>query len=45
MKKLRLLFETGEERIESELNIVKFMNNLRNFKIVLENSLINPEVK
>ena len=44
-KKLQQLYEVGEERIESELNIVKFMNNLRNFKIVLKNSIMDPVVR
>ena len=45
MKKLQLLYEEGGDRIESELNIVKFMNNIRNFKIVLRHSLMDPKVK
>ena len=45
MKKLQRLYEEGNDRIESELNIVKFMNNIRNFKIVLKHSLMDPKVK
>ena len=27
------------------MDIVKFMNNIRNFKIVLRNSIMDPDVK
>lgn len=35
----------GAEKIEGELNIVKIMNYLRNFKVVLKNSLLTKDVK
>ena len=44
--KFEKIYEKGQKRIDSELNIVKFMNNLRNVKILLKASLMkDPEVK
>ena len=44
-KKLQILKEKGAGKIEAELNIVKIMNYLRNFKVVLKNSLLTKDVK
>lgn len=44
-KKLQKLKEMGADKIEGELNIVKIMNYLRNFKVVLKNSLLTKDVK
>ena len=43
-KKLQILKEKGAGKIEAELNIVKIMNYLRNFKVVLKNSLMTKDV-
>lgn len=45
-KKFTKVFEKGAERIDQELNIIYFMNNLRNLKILLKNSLMkDPEIR
>ena len=44
-KKLQKLKAKGADKIETELNIVKIMNYLRNFKVVLKNSLLTKDVK
>ena len=44
-KKLQKLKTQGADKIEGELNIVKIMNYLRNFKVVLKNSLMTKDVK
>jgi hypothetical protein len=44
-KKLQKLKAQGADKIEGELNIVKIMNYLRNFKVVLKNSLLTKDVK
>ena len=44
--KFEKIYEKGQARIDHELNIVRFMNNLRNVKILLKASLMkDPEVK
>lgn len=44
--KFEKIYEKGQARIDQELNIVRFMNNLRNMKILLKASLMkDPEVK
>ena len=45
-RKYEMVFELGRDRIDSELNIIKFMNNLRNIKILLKASLMkDPEIR
>jgi hypothetical protein len=44
MKKLSKMYEIGSNKIEAQLNIVKIITNLRHMKILLKNSLMNPEV-
>ena len=44
-KKFKRLYEIGAERIESELNLVKIMKDLRNIKILMKNSLMSKRVK
>ena len=43
--KLTKLYNAGSERIESELNIVKLLNDHRNIKILLKNSLMDENTK
>ena len=42
--KLQKLYRTGEDRIESEMNIIKIMNTIRNIKIILKNSMMSSHV-
>ena len=44
-KRLDRLLEQGSKRIEGELNIVKILNDLRNLKILLKNSILTKEIK
>ena len=39
--KFKKLYEEGEDKIESELNIVKIMKTLRDMKILLKGTLMN----
>ena len=43
--KYNKLFAEGEKRIKSALNMVKIVKNLRQLKILMNNSLMSPEVK
>lgn len=40
-KKFLKIYDYGNYRITSELNIVKLMNNLRNLKILIKHSFGN----
>jgi hypothetical protein len=42
--KLSKLYQIGQNRIESELNIVKLMNSLRNLKILLRSSIMDKDI-
>lgn len=42
--KLQKMYQVGESRIESEMNIVKIMKNLRNIKIIMKNSMMSHYV-
>ena len=42
--KLTKLYETGESKIEKELDIIWIMSTLRNMKIILRNSMMSDEV-
>ena len=44
-KKLTKLYKIGANRIESEFNIVKLINNLRDLNIVLRKSVTDPQVE
>ena len=44
VRKLSKMVEIGSEKIETQLNIIKIITNLRHMKILLKNSLMNPEV-
>ena len=37
--------DLGSQKIEGELNVVKIMNDLRNLKILLKNTLLTKEIK
>jgi hypothetical protein len=39
------LYEKGQDRIDTELDIVKIMKSLRNMKILMKNSFMDGEVK
>ena len=39
------LYEKGQERIESELDIVKIIRSIRNMKVLLKNSFMDEEIK
>jgi len=39
------LYETAAFRIERETNIVKIMRNMRDTKILLQKTLMNPDAK
>ena len=39
------LYEKGQDRIDTELDIVKMMKSLRNMKILMRNSFMDEEVK
>ena len=42
---MQRLYEEGQDRIETELDLVKLMKNLRNMKVLMRNSLMNKQVK
>ena len=42
---MQKLYEEGSDRIESELNIVKFMKKIRYLNILMKNSLMTRERK
>lgn len=44
-KKLNHLFDETQSRLETELDIVKLIRNIRNSKNLLQNSLMNSEIK
>lgn len=44
-RKFKKMYETGQERLEKELNIVKILRSLRFIKILMKNSLMSPQVK
>ena len=44
-EKLKKLYEKGSEKIKTELNIVKIVKDLRNLKILIKNSLMDPQIK
>ena len=44
-RKMQRLYEEGQDRIETELDLVKLMKNLRNMKVLMRNSLMNKQVK
>ena len=39
------MIHDGKRRIEKELDIVKIMKSIRNVKILMNNSLLSPDVK
>ena len=39
------LYERGQDRIESELNIVKIMKSMRDMKILMKNSLMDNQIR
>mmetsp|Transcript_9208 Transcript_9208/g.15487 ORF Transcript_9208/g.15487 Transcript_9208/m.15487 type:complete len:175 (+) Transcript_9208:410-934(+) len=43
--KLINLYEQSVERIESELDVIKIIKGLKDLKILMKNSVLNPEVK
>ena len=43
--KLKRLFDEGERRIESELNVVKVIKSLKKLKILIKNSMMDENVK
>jgi len=43
--KLTKLYEKGEEKLEAALDVVKIIKNLRNIKILMENSMMDSIVK
>lgn len=44
-KKLVNMYEQAMEKVDDQLNIIYIIKNLRNLGIVLENSLMTPEIK
>lgn len=44
-EKFRKLYESGEERLELQLDLVKMMHNMKKLKILLKNSLMSPEIE
>lgn len=43
--KLQKLYQIGSEKIESSLDMVKIIRNLRNLEILFKNSILTPEFK
>ena len=44
-EKLQLMYEESAERIDAELDIVKMLRDLRNFKILLTNTMMDKSTK
>ena len=43
--KLQKLIDVGSDKMESELNVINIMNDLRNLKIMLKSTFMTKEVK
>ena len=39
------LYERGQDRIDTELDVVKMMKSLRDIKILLKSSIMDDEIK
>ena len=39
------LYERGQDRVESELNIVKIMKSMRDMKILMKNSFMDNQIR
>lgn len=39
------LYHQAQEKVDAQLNVVKIIKNLKNIQIVLENSLMTPEIQ
>ena len=44
-KKLTKLYEKGQDKLETQLNILKIIKSLRNLKILMNNSMMTVKVK
>ena len=44
-EKFQKMYQTTQDRLETELNIVKIIRSLRDIKILMKNSLMTPELK
>ena len=44
-EKLTKLFETSEDRIEAELDLIKVMRNIRSQKILLKSKLMDKQMR
>ncbi len=42
--KLMKLYKEAEEKIDSELDVIKITNSLRKLKLLLKNSLLTDEI-
>ena len=42
--RLKKLYKNGEKRINKMINLPKLVKDNRNFKILLKNSLLSPEI-
>lgn len=42
--KLMKLYKESEEKIDSELDVIKITNSLRKLKLLLKNSLLTDEI-
>ena len=43
--KLKKLLEKGSEKLSEEVNIIKILKDLRDLKVIIKHSLMNPEIK
>jgi hypothetical protein len=43
--KLKKLLKKGSEKLNEEINIIKILKDLRDLKVIIKHSLMNPEIK
>ena len=43
--KLKKLLKKGREKLHEEVDIIKILKELRDLKVIIKHSLMNPEIK